>query len=474
MTLFRAAKVCAGLCAAAALTTGCQSASRPADLNSRSAAALPTAAASLDAQRTDFEQVAFDEPRPKVVESIGTSDDPFSGQTELQPDLLVDEVLARNPSLVAMIAAWRAAAQRYPQVVSLDDPMFGFMLGPDSWGSDSVESAYMLEASQKLPWPGKRDLRGRVARAEAAAARLDIADARLRLSEAATLAFLDYYLVRRELELNDDNARNMQEFRDTANAKYQTNLVTQQDVLQADVELADLKRRRFELDRMEQVAVARINTLLHRQPDVPLPDPPARLATVREVPPVEMLREFAIQQRPDLAASAARIRAEQAAVALAAKEYYPDLEFVGRYDAFWQADEEELRPQVGMNVNLPVFKQRRAAAVREARYKVNQRRAELEGQLDAVRNDVHAASARIVESRQVTELYAQTLLPIAEQNVESARSDYVTANVDFLRLIEAQKQLIELREKSYEAEVDYHRRFAELERLVGAPLGPEL
>ncbi|MBI3464161.1 MAG: TolC family protein [Planctomycetes bacterium] len=392
----------------------------------------------------------------------------MSGQSELQLPQLMEQVLARNPSLWVTTAAWRAAAQRYPQVISLDDPMFGLMLGPGSWGSDEVNSAYTLEASQKLPWPGKRQLRGDVALAEASAARFDIGDTRLRLVEAAKLSFFDYYLVERELEVNDRNTQIVQEFRDTADAKYRANQVTQQDVLQADVDLAELRRRRFELERSRVVAIARINTLLHRQADYPLPDPPASLPPTDEAPPADLLQQLAIGRRPDLAAIDARIRAEQANVALAAREFYPDVELVGRYDAFWQ--EEPLRPMVGMNVNVPIQRERRRAAVREAMFRANQRRAEFEQQIDTIRNDVQAAYARVVESRRVTELYRQTLLPVAEQNVESARAGYVAARVDFLRLIEAERQLISLQEASYEAEADYHRRLAELERLVGGPL----
>src|SRR5690606_18840426 len=57
----------------------------------------------------------------------------------LDAESLVAEVLAVNPDIRAAAAAWRAAAQRYPQAVSLDAPMFGFMLGPGSWGSDEVD-----------------------------------------------------------------------------------------------------------------------------------------------------------------------------------------------------------------------------------------------------------------------------------------------------------------------------------------------
>ena len=44
--------------------------------------------------------------------------------------------------------------------------------------------------------------------------------------------------------------------------------------------------------------------------------------------------------------------AEQNAVALACKEFYPDFEFMGRYDAFWT--DRVQRGQVGMNMNIVI------------------------------------------------------------------------------------------------------------------------
>lgn len=402
--------------------------------------------------------------------SLSNSVDPFAGQTELEVNQLVAEVLKRNPSIPAMVAAWRAAAERYPQVVSLDDPMFGAVLGPGTFGSNDVDFGWMVEGSQKIPWSGKRHLRGHVAQAEADAAFQDIEDARLKLAEAAKLAFFDFYLVQREMEINADNVRIMQAFRKSAQDKYAANLVTQQDILQTEVELADLARRRIELDRMDEVGRARVNTLLHRVPDHPLPAPPQQIDISDDAPSAESLRKLAIERRPDLAAQAARIRAEEAAVQLACKEFYPDLEFVARYDAFWQPAERELRPQIGINLNLPIQTERRRAAVQEAIARVTQRRSELDRQIDEIQYEVHAALSRLSESRRVVKLYTDSILPAARQNVESAQVNYEAGKLDFLRLIEAQRQLIGYREKHYESIAEFHRRIAELERVLAGPI----
>ena len=67
---------------------------------------------------------------------------PVAGLTELTVDALVEQVLARNPSLAQMRAVWQAASARYPQVTSLDDPTFGAAVGPGAFGSNQVNGGW--------------------------------------------------------------------------------------------------------------------------------------------------------------------------------------------------------------------------------------------------------------------------------------------------------------------------------------------
>ena len=471
--MFRRMRPCAGLLMAlASFSGGCRSTSPTPSLTlpsnamaeSRAGSVLNTAAVSPVA----YHQQIFESLPQCAANSV--ADDPFAGQSELSLEPLISEVQARNPSLQAMVAAWRASAERYPQVVSLEDPMFGFMLAPDALARSGLSGGpgYMLEASQKLPWFGKRDLRGQAADAEASAMRLDVDDARFKLIEMAKLAYLDYYLVQREREINSQNGSIVQDFREIALAKYRGNLVTEQDVLQSDVELAELKRRQIELERVHKVAIARINTLLHRAANHVLP-PPLQGLPAPDLPvTTEVLQQWAMNRRPDLAALGVRVRAEQAAADLATKEFCPDVEVVGRYDTIGM--DQPYRGQVGLNVNIPLYRDRRRAAVREAEFKVSQRRAEYEQRLDDIHNDVEATAEQAIETRRIVALYHDTILPAAEQNVEAAKAAYSAGKLDFLRLIDAQRQLIMLQEKRFEAQTDYHRRLAELERVVAGPL----
>ncbi len=425
----------------------------------------------IDKPESTLQTVAYQAAEADAVPSPlpDDSDDLFPGITELPLETLVATVTARNPSLQAAFAAWNAAAERYPQAVALDDPMLQSMFAPATFAANSpTQSSYMLGVAQRVPWHGKRALRGQVAEWDANASAWDASEVQLRLEVAARIAFFDYYLVRQELDLNQKNLEVTQDFRSTAKSKYEANQVSEQDLSLADLELAKLEQERVDLGRAEKIAIARINTLLHRRPDHTLPAPPGRLEIIKTLRDAEVLRETALQQRPELAALAAKIQSEQAAVALACKEYYPDFEFMGRYDSFWT--DHVQRPMVGMNMNIPLNQGRRGAAVREAQFKVTKLINEHAQQQDMVREEVQVAHARVEASRQAAALYISRVLPAAEANLEAARAAYIAGSIDFSSLMSARREFIMQQIGHQRTLVEYHRSRADLERAVGSPL----
>jgi cobalt-zinc-cadmium efflux system outer membrane protein len=459
--------------------TGC--AALPATRPVQQLPLIPQAAQSVEAVG-QIQRVSDQEPRPSVPTACPasaaagqqSSAPPFADTSELSVEALIQQVLARNPSLAQMIAAWQAASARYPQVTSLEDPMFAATVGPGTIAPDDAgtEFAYRLEISQKLPFPGKLELRGENALAEASAAGRDVDDMRLQLIESARMAFYDYYLVDRALAVNDESLRLLREFRKNAETRYQTGFVSEQDVLQADVEVGREQDRRLELEQMRQVTVARMNTLMHLPPDSPLPPPPKEVNATDGIPDAQTLRVTALARRPDLQALADRIAAEEAALGLAHKEFYPDFEPFLMYDRFMGnvSDNRDLATMLGLRLNLPVYRRRRYGAVAEAEARIAQRRAELARLSDQVNYQVQEAYARVQRSEKSVRLYRDTILRAAEANVKAAQSAYITAKIPFLSLIEAERNVVSLRDRYYEAVADYFRRLATLERAIGGPL----
>jgi outer membrane protein TolC len=401
--------------------------------------------------------------------AVETEAAPFAGAAELTPDALVEQVLARNPSLAQMVAAYQAASARYPQVSSLDDPMFMGKVGPAAIGTNEVRDHwYAVEVSQKLPWCGKLALRGDSALAEASAAGHGVDDMRLQLVESARIAFYDYYLAERALDVNRENLELLKKFLATAEDRYANRLVPQQDVFQARVEIGREQDRRLALEEGRKIAVARINTLLHVAPDNPLPAPPKEVRPTDSLPAPLELRTAALARRPDLQALADYMRAEEAKLELTQKEFYPDFEVAAGYDAFW--DVRSQRPEVNVRLNMPIYRDKRHAAVAEAQARIAERQAELARQTDQVNYQVQEAYEKVSRSEQSARLYEKTILPDARKYVDAAQSAYENTKTPMVALIEAQRSQVMLRDRYYEAVADYFRRRAALERAIGGPL----
>ena len=163
----------------------------------------------------------------------------------------------------------------------------------------------------------------------------------------------------------------------------------------------------------------------------------------------------------------ARIQTEEANLALACREYYPDVNLVAKYDAFMP---DNMRPEVGMDINLPIRYARRSAAVCEAENRVAQRRPSIRTGSDQVHYEVQAGLDRATQSGRVVHFYEEKILPAAQRSLDSALANYTSGKLDFLRLLDAERQLYAQREMYYQSIAEYHQRLAELDRAVGGSL----
>lgn len=397
------------------------------------------------------------------AELADAADDPFRGHATLERAALVREALRRNPGLAAARSAWRAALARYPQEISFEDPMLETMIGPASFGSDEVDPGYRVGLSQALPFPGKRGLRGEVALAEAEAASHEYEEERLRLAATASLLFDEYYLAARGAELNARHRELVQELSEAALARYESGSAMQQDALLAESELADLLHGDVLLETAQRRAAERINTLLHRAPELPLPPPPATL----EVPSedeldVPALTERALAQRPELRALRARVAAREQSVALARREYFPDFTLSGAYDRFWQ--EKPLQPVLGLAVNVPLALGRRSGALEEAHAELARARAETQRAEDQVRLAVASGVDRLREAHHLIELSRERMLPVARDRIAASRAAFEGGQGSFLELIDAERRLRSAELQYEEGVTTLWRRHAELDR----------
>lgn len=423
---------------------------------------IADAQSTSESSHSTVEQFSLTEPAPSI-DSTEEDRDLLSEQS------IVADVLANNPSVDQMIAAWRAAQSRIRQDRALDDPMVTASVAPQSFQSNDV--GYRIEASQKLFFPGKRNLRGRAAAFEACAAEKDVVRIRQQLAEEASQAYYDYFLASRSMAINAESLEIVKQMKANAESRFATGRSLQQDVLQAEVELGRLEEQRFALVRFEAVTRARLNTLLNRQADQQIGRVPSELATPTAPEEISQLQGRAVAQRPELQSLAQQAEAERSKWALAYKEYYPDYEVLGAYDTFWRAPDGDLRAMVGIRMNAPIRRGRRDAAVVEAQSRLAEKILGYRKMANDVQFEVAEAYEGVRESDAVVRLYGDKLIRTAEQSVNQAQTAYVTNRSDFLTLLTAQQNLIDLRLKYYQSLSEAFKRRAALRRAVGDPVG---
>jgi outer membrane protein TolC len=405
-----------------------------------------------------------------LAHSAARKPDPFAGAAVLERGALVQAVLERNPTIAAARHAWRAALERAPQVASFEDPMLGFGVAPRSFGSSEVDDGSRVDISQRVPFPGKLSLRGEVAAFEAEAAAKDFEAVRLRLAATASRLYDDYYLAARSLEVNAQHVALLRELQHIAAARYAVGDGSQQDPIQAEVEHSHALHREILLRTRVRVVAEQILSLLHRPADASLPPPPQALVLPAELPEEpEALAAEALAARPDLAAAQARVRAGEAGVALARREFLPDFTVTGAYDRIWQ--EEDLQPFVGIGIELPIQIARRRAALAEAQAMLDGTRSEYLAMQDEARFAIRSSALRLAEAQHVRHLFETQQLPAARDQVEAARTGFETGRSEFFAVIDAERSLLRVEIGIEEARADVCRRRAELDRALGRVAG---
>lgn len=382
----------------------------------------------------------------------------------------VRQVLASNPSIEAARQSWRAALAEDPQATALPDPTIEYSLAPLSIGSSNVPYGQIVGISQRFPWPGTLALKGKVAIAEAEAARQDYESTRQNLALMASILFDHYRAVSRSLGLNDEHLRLVIDIKAAAEAQYEAGRASQQEPLQAEVEHSHVIHQRIALESRQAVIIAQMNGLLHRSPEQPLPPPAAW--TEPAIPDLQAsaaLQRQALHDSSELLASRALVRAGESAVVLAKRRSYPDFGVKTTYNSLWS--ESDNHWMIGFSLEVPIQLGARNAATSQARARLAGARARLEAVDDAIRVGVERARQQLIEAGHVVRLYDERLLPAVRAQIEAAQIGYETGRNGFQALIDAERSLRTLEIEHQNAIATYGQRSAELERALGATPG---
>src|SRR5215208_2119486 len=229
----------------------------------------------------------------------------------------IDEALQRNPMLIALRRQFEAAQQRPAQERFLMPPSFEAQIW--QWPVTTVNplntNMYMFTVQQEIPGRGKRELRAALAEKEVEQVSADVAVRARDVVKDVMHAYADLVIARRAMEIHLAGVDVLRQFADASTLKYSAGRSSQHDVLKSVGELSRVHEDLVLHEESAAMAAARLNTLLDRDPEMPigpLDEPRDEIA----LPASADLQRLAMQQQPELRGAQLGVERAQAALAV--------------------------------------------------------------------------------------------------------------------------------------------------------------
>ncbi|MGD9722642.1 MAG: TolC family protein [Pirellulales bacterium] len=387
----------------------------------------------------------------------------------------VSYALQQNPQIQAKRNRVEAAAQRVPQAASLRDPTVaasGFPFPPYVLQTAGGRMTANVAASQEVPWFGKLRTKADAAEAEVNMARSELAAAELEVIEQVKRAYYELYFVQKSILITEQSRRLAVDLARIAEAKFKAAQVSQQDFLRAELEVQNVDAELIRLRQDLQVAQARVARLLHISPDTPVAAL-AQLAPEQLPNDLQNLYQRAIAARPELHAQLAAIQRDRHEVELAKLQYFPDVTFSAGWGGMTTAG--ALAPtadglsmvEVGLMANIPIYRKRLQAGVREAQSKTVASAREYDSLRDKTQQDVKDLFVEINAEKDLLRLFETQIVPTSDQTLQVSIPAYESGQTDILQLLDNWRDLLRYQIMQQRLEAQIRQSLASLDRVIG-------
>src|SRR5882724_6626082 len=250
---------------------------------------------------------------------------------------LVQEAEQRNPQIAASFHGWQASRNVPKQVSAFPETQVSvqqFSVGsPRPFaGYSNSDFAYIgFGASQDIPYPGKRQLRGRAAEHEADSMEAQTDSVRGTVVGNLKMVYFRLAYVQQTLGVLQRSDELLNQVQEASEARYRVGQGNQQDVLKAQLQHTKILQEIAHHHQEEGLLEAQIKQLLGRSQESP--DVIAENLVIRAFPytSAELLQR-AGEKNPDVRAKQASTRQQESQVELARKNFLPDFNVQYTYE----------------------------------------------------------------------------------------------------------------------------------------------
>jgi len=251
------------------------------------------------------------------------------GEEGLTLEQALEMAARQNPEILTAKKELDVSSGKRLQMEAAAEPEIVFNaegLSADINGSGAGEKEISFGVEQRLEFPKKRSLRGKIGSYEEGIARLELERAMIRIRARVKRAYYKAVFSRKTIAALESSAKQLEEFIEMASIKYQLGAVPYLDVLRARVEKARLQNQLIEARKEGNLDKSSLNLVLGRRGEEEL-----ELSTDISFLPFSQnlteLREQAKQTKPSLSIASLRLEQAGAGLRLSRMSYFPDFSF---------------------------------------------------------------------------------------------------------------------------------------------------
>ncbi len=384
---------------------------------------------------------------------------------------LVAEALRNNPQLKAAKSQTLAEQTKIKQVTAWDPPQVGISFYQTPIQSfpnpikNGMETDYYIQ--QMFPFPGKLSNMGKSAENNAEMYGQQYKELEREIIREVKSDYYELYFVQKKIDINQENQILLKQLTNITAKQYQVGTGSQADMLRAQTELSTLINDGVNLKKEKINVETMLNTLLNRPAVGTFPE----IISIEDTIPnwsYSQLSTLAFEFRPELKAMQYNIKMNEAELASSKLEYYPDImvqlmykNMTGTTNDFWST-------MVGVDIPIAFWsKDKFSGKIEENKININTAQEQFNASKNLVASQVQDALVKIESNKNLIDLYKNTVIPQAQQTLQSTLAAYQTGKTQFLMVIDAYKMVLKAKQDYYMAQMSYMQSQALLEQAVG-------
>jgi cobalt-zinc-cadmium efflux system outer membrane protein len=393
--------------------------------------------------------------------TYGQNREPLSG--------LLAEARKNNPDLRAAEHAWKAATHVRDEVTALPDPQFtlqAFGVGKPFAGFNSSEFAYIgIGASQELPYPGKRRLKGETADAAANEQQTQIGVLAASIAEQIKIAYFRLAFLQQTLSLLEASRTTLTQIIDGQLVRYAAGHGSQTEALEAQLERTKLVREITIHHEEVAQTEADLKQLLHRQD--------SRDIIADELAPTALhyssqeLLDFVRTQNPEVRMSGSSVARQNAQLKSVERESKPDFSIGFMYER--TGLDFPAYYMLTFGVLLPRRSRVRAEA-EEASESLAAAKERFDAALQQQLSETQKQYATAGSTAELLDEYRNGLIPQADAVFRAGVNAYQANQQPVASVLTSFNAGLEVKRSYYQTLLDHEIAIARIERLTGKEL----